>query len=80
MQSFFTTQNSSRPAIPSFPIVQHNCLGSWNVFLALFHSFAELKSPPLIVALQDPPFRYHTLPSFPGYSSFAPPWGQPPLG
>jgi hypothetical protein len=73
MQSFFAPHTSSRSASPTFPIVQHNCLGSWNVFLALFHSFSELKSPPLIVAIQDPPTRSFSLPSFPGFSSFSPP-------
>ena len=39
---------------PSLTIVQHNSLGSCNVFLSLFNSFAAVKAPPDIVYLQDP--------------------------
>ena len=56
-------------------IVQHNSLGSWDVFLSLFNSFASAKSPPDIVCLQDPPFWRSRLSSFQNYTSFAPPGG-----
>ena len=73
MESFFTRYTDSNAVFPSFPIVQHNYLGSWNVFLSLFHSFTMLPHPPLLVAIQDPPSRRSTLPTFPGFLSFAPP-------
>src|SRR5207237_3710907 len=53
-------------------IFQHNCLGSWDVFLSFFHSFATAKAIPDIVCLQDPPVWRGRLPSFPGFQSFAP--------
>jgi len=53
-------------------IVQHNCLGSWDVFLSLFNSFASVKHPPLIVCLQDSPVWRNSLPFFAGFTSFAP--------
>jgi len=73
MENFFTRDTDSRAGFPSFPIVQHNCLGSWDVFLSLFHGFTMLPHPPLLVAIQDPPSRCSTLPTFPGFISFAPP-------
>src|SRR5437588_8561298 len=59
-------------------IFQHNCLGSWDVFLSFFHSFATAKAPPDIVCLQDPPIWRGRLPSFPGFQSFAPAVGSRP--
>src|SRR5207237_4064931 len=53
-------------------IFQHNCLGSWDVFLSFFHSFATAKATPDIVCLQDPPTWRGRLPSFPGFQSFDP--------
>src|SRR5207237_8440450 len=53
-------------------ISQHNCLGSWDVFLSFFHFFATAKALPDIVCLQDPPVWRGRLPSFPGFQSFAP--------
>ena len=73
MENFFTRYTDSGAVFPSFPIVQHNCLGSWDVFLSLFHSFTMLPHPPLLVAIQDPPSRRSVLPTFPGFMSFAPP-------
>ena len=55
---------------PSPTIVQHNSLGSWNVFLSLFNSFASVKAPPDIVCLQDPPVWRSRLPSFHNFTSF----------
>jgi len=60
-----------------FSIVQPNSLGSWDLFLSLFGSFALLPSPPMIVALQDPPFRRGKLPSFSLYKCFHPPVSKP---
>jgi len=73
MENSFTRYTDSSAVFPSFPIVQHNCLGSWNVFLSLFHSFALLPHPPLVVAIQDPPSRQLVLTTFRGFGSFAPP-------
>ena len=57
-------------------LVQHNSLGSWDVFLSLFNSFVGL--PPVdVVLLQDPPSRKGFLPSFAGYKSFCPPSTKP---
>src|SRR5207302_1203193 len=53
-------------------IFQHHCLGSWDVFLSFFHSFATAKATPDIVCLQDPPVWRGRLLSFPGFQSFAP--------
>ena len=58
---------------PSLMIVRHNSLGSWNVFLSLFNSFAFVKAPPDIVCLQDPPVWRSCLPSFHNFTSFHPP-------
>ena len=73
MESFFTHYTDSSAVFPSFPIVQNNCLRSWDVFLSLFHSFPMLPHPPWLVAIQDPPCRRSVLPTFPGFMSFAPP-------
>jgi len=73
MQNSFTRYTDSRAVFPSFPIVQHNCLGSWDVFLSHFHSFTMLPHPPLLVAIQDPPSRRSVLPMFLGFLSSAPP-------
>jgi len=56
----------------SFSIVQHNSLGSWHLFLSLMNSFGQLTSPPMIVALQDPPVRRGQLPTFSTYKCFHP--------
>jgi len=73
MENFFTCYTDSSAVFPSFPIVQHNCLGCWDVFRSLFHSFTMLPHPPLLVAIQDPPSRHSVLPTFPGLMSLAPP-------
>ena len=57
-------------------LVQHNSLGSWDVFLSLFSSLVE--GPPIdIVLLQDPPSSKGFLPSFSGFKFFAPPVARP---
>jgi len=73
MENFFTRYTDSKAVFPSFPIVQHNCLGSWDVFLSLFPCFTLLPHPTLLVAIQDPPSRRSVLPTFPGFVSFTPP-------
>src|ERR1700712_3303408 len=62
--------------LTNLSLVQHNSLGSWDVFLSLFHSFSE--GPPVdFVLLQDPPVSEGFLPSFSGFKSFAPPVPRP---
>ena len=57
-------------------LVQHNSLGSWDVFLSLFSSIIGL--PPVdVVMLQDPPSWNGTLPSLAGFKSFCPPTPRP---
>jgi len=73
MENFFTTYTDSSAVFPSFPIVQHYCHGSRDVFLSLIQSFTLLPHPPLLVAIQDPPSRRSVLSTFPGFLSFAPP-------
>jgi len=65
------------PAPAFLSIIQHNCLGSWNVFLSLFESFKETTTYPSIVLLQDPPVNKAHLPSFNGFKSFFPPVRKP---
>jgi len=67
------------PAPAFLSIGQHNCLGSWNVFLSLFQSFKEATTYPSIVLLQDPPVNMAHLPSFNGFKSFFPPVRKPPV-
>ena len=61
----------------SLTIVQHNSLGSWDVFLSLMNSLSLLPSSPMIVALQDPPVRNGMLPSFSSWKCFHPPHKRP---
>src|ERR1700712_3402424 len=57
--------------LTTLSLVQHNSLGSWDVFLSLFHSFSN--GPPVdFVLLQDPPTSKGFLPSFSGFKPFAP--------
>ena len=57
-------------------IIQHNNLGSWDVFLSLFGSVVGTLHAD-IVLLQDPPSSKGFLPRFAGYKSFAPPSTRP---
>src|SRR5437588_3329169 len=68
---------SPHPIIKQLSIVQHNSLGSWDVFLSLFNSFKGLPQSPQLVFLQDPPFYRNRLPVFSGFKAFAP---SPPQG
>jgi len=65
------------PAPPRLSIIQHNCLGRWNVFLSLFESFRNTTTYPSIVLLQDPPVNKAHLPSFNGFKCFFPPVRKP---
>ena len=66
-----------RPArTTNLTVVQHNSLGSWDVFLSLFNSFVEFSLVD-IVLLQDPPIYHGSLPSFSGFKAFAPPAPKP---
>ena len=65
------------PAPAFLSIIQHNCLGSWNVFLSLFELFKEATTYPSIVLLQDSPVNKAHLPSFNGFKSFFPPARKP---
>src|SRR5437868_8354985 len=58
---------------PPLSIVQHNCLGSWSVFLSLFNSLKSCFPTPHIVAIQDPPVWDSRLPSFRMFKAFHPP-------
>ena len=57
-------------------IIQHNSLGSWDVFLSLFGSLVGTLHAD-IVLLQDPPSSKGFLPRFVGFKSFAPPSARP---
>src|SRR5437879_1118177 len=59
--------------LPPLSIVQHNCLGSWSVFLSLFNSLKSCHPIPHIVAIQDPPIWNSRLPSFCMFKAFHPP-------
>ena len=57
-------------------IVEHNTLGSWDVFLSLFESLVGFLHVDLVL-LQDPPSSKGFLPHFTGFKSFAPPVPRP---
>ena len=61
---------------PHVSIVQHNSLGSWDVFLSLFNSLVGALHADVIL-LQDPPSGKGFLPRFTGFKSFAPPTERP---
>jgi len=73
MENLFTRYTDSKAVFPSFPILQHNCLGSCDVFLSLLHSLTMPPQALLLVAIQDPHSRPSVLPTFPGFLSIAPP-------
>ena len=66
-------EHASPPPPKPFTLVQHNCRGSWDVFLALFWSFTQLAHAPSIVALQDPQVYEGKLSSFNLFTVFSPP-------
>ena len=59
-------------------IVQHNSLGTWDVFLSLFGSLIGTLHTD-IVLLQDPPSSKGFLPRFAGFKSFSPPSLKPKM-
>jgi len=72
---YSTSRHGLAPAT-NLTLVQHNSLGSGNVFLSLFSSLAE--EPHVdVVLLQDPSSSKGFLPSFSGFKSFAPPVARP---
>src|SRR5437660_9696645 len=72
-----STARAPRPITPTplspLSIVQHNCLGSWSVFLSLFNSLKSCHPIPHIMAIQDPPVWNSRLPSFHMFKAFHPP-------
>jgi len=72
-ESSWGSEQASPPPPKPFSLVQHNSLGSRDVFLSLFGSFTQLAHPPSIVALQDPPVYRGKLPSFNLFTVFPPP-------
>ena len=72
-RSSWGSEQASPPPPKPFILVQHNCLGSWDVFVSLFGSFTQLAHPPSIVALQDPPVYRGKLHSFSLFTVFSPP-------
>jgi len=72
METFFIKYSDSSAVFLSFPIVQHSCLESGDVFLSLFHSFPLLPHPPLVVAIHDSPLRPAVPPICPCFLSFTP--------
>jgi len=70
-----TTRHGLAPA-NNLTLIQHNSLGSWDVFLSLLSSLAD-SCPTDIVLLQDPPSSKGFLPSFIGFKPFAPPIARP---
>jgi len=65
------------PILNSLSIVQHNCLGSWDLFLSSFELFKGAATYPSLVFLQEPPVNKAHLPSFNGFTSFYPPVRKP---
>ena len=61
---------------PYVSIVQHNSLGSWDVFLFLFGSLVGTLHADFVL-LQDPTSSKGFLPRFAGFKSFAPPVERP---
>jgi len=71
-----TSHRGLAPAT-NLTLVQHNRLGSWDVFLFLFSSLMQGPSSADILLLQDPLSSQGFLPSFHGFKSFAPPIARP---
>jgi len=67
------SQSFHYPGCLNLSIVQHNCLGSSNVFQTLFSFFTLVESSTHIVALQDIPLWRNCPPVFRNYKCFFPP-------
>ena len=78
MNNFHPTFRRTKRQAPcqGITLVQHNTLGSWDVFLSLLNSFVGL-SPVDIVMLQDPPSKKDFLPKFAVFKAFCPPTPRP---
>jgi len=72
-QSPSPSQSFHYPGCLNLSVVQHNCLGSSNVFQTLFSFFTSVESSPHIVALQDIPLWRNCPPVFRNYKCFFPP-------
>jgi len=72
-QSPSPSQSFHYPGCLNLSMVQHNCLGSSNVFQTLFSFFTSVESSPHIVALQDIPLWRNSPPVFRYYKCFFPP-------
>jgi len=72
-QSSSPSQSFHYPGCLILSIIQHNCLGSSNVFQTLFSFFTSVESSPHIVALQDIPLWRNCPPVFRNYKCFFPP-------
>jgi len=72
-QSPSPSQSFHYPGCLNLSIVQHNCLGSSNVFQTLFSFFTSVESSPHIVALQDIPLWRNCPPVFRNYKCCFPP-------
>ena len=70
------TSRQGLAPVTNFTLVQHNSLGSWNMFPSLFSSIAEGPSANSVL-LQYPLSSKGFLPSFLGFTSFAPPVVRP---
>jgi len=72
-QSPSPSQSFHYPGCLNLSIVQHNCLGSSNVFQTPFSYFASVASSPHIVALNDIPLERNCPSVFRNYKCFFPP-------
>jgi len=72
-QSPSLSQSFHYPGCLNLSIVQHNCLGSRNVFQTLCSFFTSVESSPHIVALQDIPLWRNCPPVFRNYKCVFPP-------
>jgi len=73
IQSPPPSQSVHYPGCLNLSLVQHNCLGSSNVFQSLFSFFTSVESSPHIVALPDVPLWKNSSPVSRNYKCFFPP-------
>ena len=71
-----TTSRQGLAPATSLTLVQHNILGSWDLFLSLISTLTE--GPPVdVILIQDPPSSKGVLPTSSDFKSFAPPIARP---
>lgn len=75
----FASRRGPAPTPAVLSIVQHNCLGSSDVFLFLLELFSDVATYPSIVLLQELPVSQAPLSSFRGFKSFFPSARKPRL-